>query len=339
MLAAAALVALTAACGGSGSGDPPANQPAANASAAEPVASVPTSPPPPEPQAVAANELGQVPVLMYHRIIAQPTSVFDRTPADFRAELERLANEGYVTVTVAQYATGDIDIPAGKHPVVLTFDDGDPTQLTLTPEGEPAPDTAAAILREVAAAHPEFRGVGSFYVNGDPFGDPGGRKTLLWLRKNGMEIGNHTLSHSNLRTISAEAAQRAIVQGDQAIRAAGGAPLSISLPFGIHPRDPALALNGSADGVEYHYRAALLVGANPARSPYSAEFDPLRIPRIRSQGPTGTEAEFGSTVWLDKIAAAPAQRYTSDGVADRISYPEASGATVAETYRARANAY
>jgi hypothetical protein len=38
-----------------------------------------------DPAAVGANELGVVPVLMYHRLVPNPASVYDRTPEDFRA--------------------------------------------------------------------------------------------------------------------------------------------------------------------------------------------------------------------------------------------------------------
>ncbi|WP_156757163.1 polysaccharide deacetylase family protein [Actinokineospora pegani] len=332
--AAVAVLALATACAGSDAAGPGA--PATSVTPEAQVTS--TSPPPPAPQEVSANELGQVPVLMYHRVVADPRSVYDRTPADFRAELERLAGEGYVTVTAAQYAKGEIDIPAGAHPVVLTFDDADPSQFALAADGSPVAGTAVAIMREVAAAHPDFRGVGSFFVNADPFGDPGGLRTIPWLRAHGMEVGNHTLTHVNLRTAGPAAAQQDIARGDQAIRRAGGEPEVLALPFGILPSEPGLAVDGAADGVEYHYRGALLVGANPAPSPYSGDFDPVRIPRIRSQAATGKEAELASTVWLDKLAADPASRFTSDGVAERVSFPQDAG-VVADAFQARAQAY
>jgi hypothetical protein len=136
-------------------------------------AETPPAPVPVRPADVRANELGAIPVLMYHRLVAQPRSVYDRTPDDFRAELERLAREGYVPVTTAEMAAGRIDIPAGAHPVVLTFDDGDPSTIALGPDGEPAPGTAVRILLDVAAAHPGFRPVASMYVNAEPFGGGG----------------------------------------------------------------------------------------------------------------------------------------------------------------------
>ena len=291
----------------------------------------------PDPAAVRANELGVVPVLMYHRLVATPRSVFDRTPRDFRAELERLAREGYVPVTAAEFSAGRIDIPAGKHPVVLTFDDGDPSQFALTPAGKPVPGTAVAIMLEVARAHPEFRPVATFFVNQNPFGDPDGRRTLPWLVANGMEVGNHTATHANLATSPPDVVRQEIRQADQAIRRAArdAEPATLALPFGARPDPPDLALRGPG----YQYRGVFLVGANPAPSPYSAEFDPAGIPRIRSQGATGPEAEVCSSVWLDKLAAAPARRYTSDGMPDQISVPRDTDGTAAVAYRGQVLTY
>jgi peptidoglycan/xylan/chitin deacetylase (PgdA/CDA1 family) len=289
------------------------------------------------PADVHANELGTIPVLMYHRLVAVPTSVYDRTPEDFRAELERLAREGYVPITTAELAAGRIDIPAGAHPVVLTFDDGDPTTITLGPDGAPAPGSAVQILRDVAAANPGFRPVASIYVNAEPFGGgEAGERALRWLHDNGFEIGNHTFGHTNLRSASAAKAQQDIAKGDAFIRDAvpGAVPTTLALPFGARPRDATLAVRGPG----YDYTAALLVGSNPAPSPYSADFTAHAIPRIRSQGADGAEAEFGSTSWLDKLAANPSGRYTSDGNPDVISYPTGTEQP-AENYATSAVAY
>src|SRR5947209_18311445 len=38
------------------------------------------TPPPPPPASVKANELGLVPVLMYHRLVAHVASDYERTP-------------------------------------------------------------------------------------------------------------------------------------------------------------------------------------------------------------------------------------------------------------------
>lgn len=339
------MLAIAAACWGcAGHREPPAEPVAAPASSARPAAERSPAPPSstaPDPAAVGADELGLVPILMYHRIVERTESVYDRTPAAFRAELERLAAEGYVPVTATEYATGRIDIPAGAHPVVLTFDDGDPTQFALGPDGGPAPGTAIAILLDVAARHPGFRPVASLYVNAAPFGSADGSGVLPWLRDHGFEIGNHTRDHTNLASAGDTGAQEAIALGQREIQRAlpDHRVTSLALPFGVAPANAVLAVRGGADGTSYDHACVLLVGANPAPSPHSTDFDPLNTPRIRSQDATGQEAEYGSTAWLDKLAAAPGSRYTSDGDPERISYPAARGAVVAPAFAARANAY
>ncbi|MDI2027372.1 polysaccharide deacetylase family protein [Saccharopolyspora sp. TS4A08] len=318
--AALAMLCATAACSAPAAPAPP---PPPNTPAAPPA-----PPPPPDPASVGANELGDVPVLMYHRITPAPTSVYDRTPADFRGELERLVREDYVPVTATEYATGKIDIPAGKHPVVLTFDDGSATQFTVDASGDPAPESAVGILLSVARANPGFRPVATMYVFNPPFEEPTGRRSLTWLHDNGFEIGNHTLDHPNLGKVSSEQAQHEIAGMQKIITDAvpGLRVDSLALPLGMHPDEEALASDGSADGVTYHHTSVMLVGSNPAPSPFTADFDPANIPRIRSQGPTGEDANYGSTVWLDKLAADPASRYTSDGDPAKTSAPNSATA-------------
>lgn len=280
-------------------------------------------PPPPAPEEVRANELGDVPVLMYHRITPDPSGVYERTPHDFRAELQRLADEDYVPVTATQFATGDIDIPAGKHPVVLTFDDGASSQFALDPAGEPVQGTAVSILLDVAERNPGFDPRATFYVFNPPFEEPTGKRSLTWLHEHGFEIGNHTANHPNLGQISAPEAQHEIAEMHRNIRDAvpRAQVRSLALPMGMHPDDERLAAAGSADGVDYRYDSVMLVGSNPSSAPHAADFDPENIPRIRSQGPDGEDADYGSTAWLDNLAGDPDSRYTSDGDPNRISAP------------------
>ncbi len=75
---------------------------------------------------------------------------------------------------------------------------------------------------------------------------------------------------------------------------------TMALPYGVMPDDPALALAGSWNGTSYQFDAVMLVGAEPAPSPFSKDFDPGAIPRIRSW-PT-SDLENGSTDWLDRLA-------------------------------------
>ncbi|MTE12513.1 polysaccharide deacetylase family protein [Nocardia sp. CT2-14] len=307
MVAAALLCVTATACGATTATVP--RPPAASAS--------PPTTEPPDPAAVAANELGQIPILMYHRIEADPGSEYDQTPMRFTSELERLYTDGYRPITVARYLSGVIDLPAGTHPVVLTFDDSTRTQLTLTDSGDPTPECAVGLLEQFHSRHPDFAATATFYVNNDPFGDD--PRALPWLIRHGYDIGAHTATHPNLAHLSPTDVQRELVQNVRAITtAAPDAPIhSMALPLGVYPTDHALAASGAWDGTPYTFEAVLLVGANPAPSPVTT-FDPMAIPRVRS----GRDpVPFDSTYWLDWLAAHPAARYTSDGDPTRLSFP------------------
>ncbi len=312
-------VVLVAACGAPGPAAPPSPELGTASSVAPPRVTAESA------RRVSADELGRVPILMYHRLVAKPRSVYDRTPADFEAELRRLAADDYVPVTTAELVSRRLDLPAGTHPVVLTFDDGDPSVLTLTPEGQPAPATAVRILMDVAVTHPRFRPVASLYVNERPFG--GDERALRWLSDHHFEIGNHTARHTNLRKASEAAATMAIAEGDGLIKRAlpGYETSTLALPYGAQPRREELALRGEG----YSYRGALLVGAGPAPSPCSREFEPAAIPRIRSQA-SGPESEYGSSHWLDELGSPAGHRYTSDGDPETVSYPRSGAAPATE---------
>ncbi|MEV1166844.1 polysaccharide deacetylase family protein [Nonomuraea sp. NPDC049784] len=272
---------------------------------------------------VKANELGQIPVLMFHRIIDKPGSTDDRTPQQFRADLERLAREGYVPITAAEMVTGKIDIPAGKHPVVLTFDDSSPSQLTLNEVGVPAPNTAVAILQEVAAKHPGFRPKATFYVTRDMFGKTVPEEqaqTLVWLKDNGFDIGNHTRDHINLRGRSQKEVEEQIGSiGKQINSLTHTNPVTIALPYGNQPSKREWALHG---GKLYNHQGAFLAGYTPAASPFSKAFDPVGIPRIKVMEKKGDCKQFCSEAWLDWLKTNPDMIYTSDGDVSTVAYPK-----------------
>ncbi|MET8143710.1 polysaccharide deacetylase family protein [Sphaerisporangium sp. NPDC005288] len=285
---------------------------------------------------VKANELGQIPVIMYHRVVAKPTVTDDRTPAQFRAELERLAKDSYVPITAREYTTGKIAIPAGRHPVVLTFDDSSPSQLTLDGMGKPKADTAVAILQDVAAKHPGFRPVATFYVIRDMFGTFGPEaqaQTLGWLRDNGFDIGNHTRDHMNLRGKSKEQVTDQIAAGQKLITSLiKDVPVTLALPYGNQPSTKDWAMRGEAGGVKYNYSGVFLAGYTPGASPFSKDFDPLGIPRIRAMDKVGDCARFCSTAWLDWLNAHPEDRYTSDGDIRTVAFPKFKAPYVASRF-------
>ncbi|MEU7889765.1 polysaccharide deacetylase family protein [Microbispora bryophytorum] len=292
---------------------------------------------------VKANELGQVPVIMYHRIVNNPPPGDDRSPKDFRDELERLAAEDYVPVTAAEYTTGKIDIPAGKHPVVLTFDDSSPSQLTLDGMGNPAPDCAVGILMDVAKKHPGFRPVATMYVIKDLFGKARQEEqiqVLQWLKDHNFDIGNHTRDHLNLLGKPKAEVEKQVAAGQTLITALiKTPPVTLALPYGNQPHEKKWALQGADGGTRYDYKGVFLAGYTPSPSPFTKDFDPVGIPRIRSKEKVGDCKKFCSMAWLDWLKANPTDRYTSDGNPNTVAFPKFKAAFVAPSFTSRALPY
>jgi hypothetical protein len=81
----------------------------------------------------------------------------------------------------------------------------------------------------------------------------------------------------------------------------------------------------------------MLVGANPAPSPYASDFDAASIPRIRtSQKPwTGEQDTF--SYWFDQLEDNPSSTYVSDGDPNKVTFPESDAGDLADRFRSKAN--
>ncbi len=300
------------------------------------------TPPAVDPAEVEADELGLVPVLMYHQLREGGGSDWDLSPEEFRAELVRLFDSGYVPITTAQYVTGEFDLPAGLSPVVLTFDDSTRSQARLAEDGTFAPDTSMGILVDVAADFEHVEPIASLYVITSSLfgGGSDGPDIVRALHEHGMEIGNHTHTHPNLRSLDAAGVQAELAGNVRIVRELVGdvEVASLALPLGIYPDDPALAVRGSADGTEYHHLAVLQVGYTPNVSPFHADFDGAAVARIQTHA--DPDFEFGSAWWLDQLdRGASYRRYVSDGDPSRISFPAERADELAPAFRDRANPY
>lgn len=286
-------------------------------------------------KAMGINELGKIMILMYHDIgLREDTWV--RTPENLRKDLKVLYDKGYRAISLKDYINGDINTPAGTTPVVLTFDDGTKGQFNvLDDQGDFTvdPDCAVGILEEFYSQYPEFGLEATFFVY---YPNPFGQKNLIeqkmkYIIDRGMDIGNHAYNHENLRrdTKTKEPRDASFIQeslGKHIIATNDILPGyqvdSLALPYGERPQGDLYqyVVKGSHQGVEYHHKAVLLVGSNPALSPYHINLDMANVPRIRA-----SEIETYNTGlydWLDYFDKHPEERFVSDGNKDIISFPK-----------------
>jgi peptidoglycan/xylan/chitin deacetylase (PgdA/CDA1 family) len=233
-------------------------------------------------------------------------------------------------------------VPAGKSPVVMTFDDSTKEQLALDEAGRIKPGTAIGIMLDFARTHPGFKPAGTFYVNREPFaGVAEGAQLLRWLHEHGFELGNHTKDHIPLNQMSAEEARRQLVLGRDVIRKAvpEAQVRTLALPLGGWPTPRSIAWRGAWRGQSYTHDGVFLVGAEPAKSPFTRGFNPHAIPRIRTTPRGASDPEYGSSWWLDQLRRTAGRRFVSDGDPNTIAFPRRFADTLAPRLRPRARPY
>jgi peptidoglycan/xylan/chitin deacetylase (PgdA/CDA1 family) len=280
----------------------------------------PTPSPTPDPvaalQAVHANELGWILVLEYH-MIEEPEGRWSRTPDNFRADVERLITGGYYPINLIDLARGYIDVPAGKSPVVLTFDDSSSGQCRYLDDGTVDPDSACGILLEMARLHPDdWQPRATFFILLDVdvpdrvvFGQPElAEKKLQEMVGWGFEIGSHTVSHFRLDQGTPDEIHWQLANSEARIESMvpGFEVTSLSVPLGMYPDDMTLIYAGDWEELHYDFQATVQVAGGASPSPFSMNFNPYRIKRTQA---IDDELEY----WLPFFEKNPEYRYVSDG--------------------------
>lgn len=273
-------------------------------------------------QRIRPNEAGVIPILEYHDIREGRNSMY-RSATAFQRDLERLYRENYRPISLRSYLQNRIDTPPGTTPVILTFDDARESQFRYRPDGSVDPGCAIGILQAFARKHPDFPVRATFFVLPDvAFGPAAQRaKKMQALLDMGCAIGNHTVSHRSLRSLTDAGVQKELAGCVARVkRLVPAAEVdTLALPMGIAPRNRALLAAGEYDGQRYTHRAVLLVGAHPAPSPVSPEYDPMRLPRIQA-----CEGDAGITYWLNELKRHPGRRYISDGDPMTVTVPKSA---------------
>lgn len=210
------------------------------------------------------------PILMYHRICRDGDwrpSEFVVTATVFREQLRYLARAGYTTPRLSEVLAWNGRPPAGKNPVVLTFDDGYLDNL----------EVALPILEEfgfTASVFPVLDLEQRF-----PWweGDPALRAPLLSaadmraMESAGIEFGSHTMNHARLTRLDDDALADELVRSRETLASIVARPLPVlAYPYGEVDARVKLAVRQSG------YTAALAVHTGPLE----LHADPLEIRRV-----------------------------------------------------------
>lgn len=278
------------------------------------------------------NELGNIPIMMYHGIIDKTDDQteytggnvdkdgYNRTVESFREDLEFYYQNGYRMIRLQDYIDGNITTEYGKSPIVLTFDDGNENNIKVTGLDESGniiidPNSAVGVLEEFKKKYPDYNVTATFFVNGGIFNQSEyNEKILKWMIDNGYDIGNHTKTHIDIKKSSSDKVQEEIAYVyDELERIIPDKYVKIiALPFGspyVKTHDNfKYVLASSYNGNTYETEAALRVGWESEVSPFSKDFDKTFLKRCRAYDNNGKDFDIEMVFRLLET-----KRYISDG--------------------------
>ncbi len=296
------------------------------------------------------NELGRVPVMMYHGIVNKKSSEtsytggnvdkdgYNRTVEAFKEDLEFYYQNGYRMIRAIDYVNGIIDVPYGKSPIVLTFDDGSANNIKvngISEDGEIIIDenSAVGVLESFKKKYPDFNVTATFFVNGSLFQQSEyNEKILKWLVENGYDIGNHTKTHVNFSDASTNESEEEVgfvynkldsIIPDKYVKL-------VALPFGSPYKKThanfSHIINSNYNGINYETVSTFRVGWMPDYSPFSKDFDKEFIMRVRAYDNNGVDFDIEASFRiLEK------NRYVSDGNVDTIVIKESDASYINDT--------
>ena len=295
------------------------------------------------------NELGRVPIMMYHGIVNltdEETKYtggnvdkdgYNRTTESFRRDLEFYYENGYRMIRLMDYVNGEISTPLGYSPIILTFDDGREDNFKVLGKDENGlqidPNCAVGILEEFKKKYPDFNVTATFFVNSGLFQQKEYNEEILnWLVSHGYDVGNHTTTHPDFTKINEDQALEAVAKVYQQLDEIipnKYVPI-VALPFGSPYKKThenfKIILNGDYNGYTYETKALLRVGWEADVSPFSNSFDRTFLKRIRAYDNNGVE--FDIKMAFQNIKES---RYISDGDRATIVIPKSMESKLSET--------
>ena len=230
------------------------------------------------------------PVLEYH-LISYPEARWTRTPENFAKDLEWLSSHGYYPMNLRDILNNFKNLPKGKKPVVLTFDDSSSSQFRYLVDGRIDPKCAVGIIKAFHEKHPQAWPMrATFFIliqtnNPDRniFGQPESKKKKLQqLIAWGMEVASHTYSHERMGKISAEATRYALARSSQYLEKMSGEKMvSLAAPMGEYPSDLSV-FSGKYQKISYNFQLVAEVDGGWQLFPNEKGFAPWHIHRIQT---------------------------------------------------------
>ena len=287
------------------------------------------------------NELGSVPVMMYHGIHNKKNSEtnytggnvdkdgYQRTSEAFASDLEFYYKSGYRMIRLEDYVNGIIDVELGKSPIVITFDDGLENNIKVTGLDSDGniiidPNSAVGILESFKKKYPDYNVTATFFVNGGLFNQPeNNEKILKWLVDNGYDVGNHSYNHVDFTKINTTKTQTEIGSIYEKLEEIipGKYVNIVALPFGspysMKHANFEYIISGTYNDKTYNTISTLRVGWEANESPFDKNFNKLFLKRIRAYDNNGKEFDIEMNFKILEN-----KKYISDGDKDTIVIKE-----------------
>jgi peptidoglycan/xylan/chitin deacetylase (PgdA/CDA1 family) len=202
----------------------------------------------------------KIPILCYHKVgpLAEEGRYLNIEPAILSEHVRFLKRRGFRFVQAQDWNSAD------SRTAILTFDDAYASTLTYGVSALAAEDATASIY-----AVPSLIGKASVW-DGERASPLADASLLKQAQQQGIEIGNHTWSHSELARLGRTQQRDELQQAHEALLEMGILCRTIAYPYGSH----------DANTVELVRAAGYTVGLALSRRLADDDDDPMALPRI-----------------------------------------------------------
>jgi hypothetical protein len=175
---------------------------------------------------------------LYHRFLPVNATASSKTKillSEFRDQLQAFYDAGYSLVPMEKWLDGDIQVPAGRRPMIFTMDDlffAD--QVFINPDGTPSDRSGLGVLWNFSQEHPDFGFSAALFYNlgdkyyanqvyGNWFRFVGNwqadlAKAIIWCIEHDAIPYNHTYMHSRFDQVKPQDIHYVLDKNDREMR-------------------------------------------------------------------------------------------------------------------------